>query len=120
MITRKLSGWAAITLFGMFAAAVQAEDPVIVRVTDQPVPAPTAATPAPGGTVGGGTAVGGSVAGGTVDGTCDGGYQMGYDADGHLCCIGSILSYRPSRGFRRIDAAPIYREAPVYYHYWPA
>jgi hypothetical protein len=100
MIKPIKTGWAVITLFGMVAGAANADDAGIYRVSDTPAQSSApAATPAPAGS-------NGVVSDASYDGTCD-------DGGGHRC-------YCPTRGFHPPTIAPVYRDAVVYYHYWPA
>jgi hypothetical protein len=95
--------WASL-IAASFVAVARADDAAIVHITDRPAPVPDPGPGAPG------PAVGGPVAGAPCDGAasgCSGGYA------------GAGGWFNPTRGFQPYASAPVYREAIVYYRYWP-
>jgi hypothetical protein len=104
--------WATL-IAASFVAGAYADDAAIVRITDRPAPVPDpgpgAPAPAPGAAVAGSAA--GPVAGAPCDGAaCNAGACAG---------AGAGCWFNPTRGFQPYAAAPVYREAVVYYRYWP-
>src|SRR5262249_48879179 len=101
----KYACWASLIAASLVAVA-HADDAAIVRITDRPKPVPDpgpgAAAPANGGAVV-------TSAGAPCDGgACDGGAG-----------VGGGCPFDPTRGFRPYASAPVYRDAIVYYRYWP-
>jgi hypothetical protein len=95
--------WASL-IAASFVAVARADDAAIVHITDRPAPVPD---PGPGGPA---PAPGATVAGPNAGAPCDG--SAGGSAGGGCW-------YNPSRGFQPYASAPVYREAVVYYRYWP-
>jgi len=99
--------WASL-IAASFVGFARADDAAIVHITDRPAPVPD---PGPGGPAPApGTTVAGPNAGTVTGASCDGG-AGGYASGG--------CWYNPSRGFQPYASAPVYREAVVYYRYWP-
>jgi hypothetical protein len=99
--------WASL-IAASFVAVVHADDAAIFRITDKPSPVPDAGPGAPAAAPGG--PVAGPVAGPVEGAPCDG-------AGG--ACAGGGCWFNPTRGYQPYAAAPIYRDAIVYYRYWP-
>jgi hypothetical protein len=87
--------WASLIAASLVAVA-HADDAAIVRITDRPAPVPD---PGPGAST-------------TAQGP-------GAACPGAACGAGGGCYFNPTRGFRPYAAAPVYREAVVYYRYWP-
>jgi len=95
--------WAPL-IAASFVAVAHADDMGVVRITDRPAPTPDpgpAATAAPGAV----PAPGASCPGAGCDGAGVG--------------AGGGCYFNPTRGFQPYAAAPVYRDAVVYYRYWP-
>jgi hypothetical protein len=93
-----------------FAAVALADDAAIVHITDRPAPVPDpgpAAAPA---------TPGAPVAGAASGAPCDGAAGCNGAA---ACNGGGGCWFNPTRGFQPYASAPVYREAIVYYRYWP-
>jgi hypothetical protein len=96
--------WATLIAASLVAVA-HADDAAIVRITDRPTPVPDPGPGAPSTTPA--TAANGAPVGAACDGAACSGSGEG----------GCFLN--PTRGFRPYASAPVYREAIVYYRYWP-
>jgi hypothetical protein len=90
--------WASL-IAASFVALVHADDAAIVRITDKPSPTPD---PGPGAPA--------AAQGGTVDGAA---------CDGSGAAYGGGGWFNPTRGYQPYASAPVYRDAIVYYRYWP-
>jgi hypothetical protein len=95
--------WASLIAVSLVAVA-HADDAAIVHITDRPTPVPD---PGPGAPAKGGTVAT------TTAAPCDGGACNGAGVG-----VGCSL-FNPAQGFRPYASAPVYREAVVYYRYWP-
>jgi hypothetical protein len=98
--------WATL-IAASFVAGAHADDAAIVHITDRPAPVPDPGPGAPATPSANGAVVGTTTGAPCDGGACNGGGSMG----------GSCLD--PTRGFRPYASAPVYREAVVYYRYWP-
>ncbi len=94
--------WAPL-IAASFVAAAHADDLAVVRISDRPAP-----TPDPGPAPAGAPVANGAVAGAP----CDGGAACPPGAGGG--CL-----FNPTRGYYPYSRAPVYRDAVVYYRYWP-
>ena len=93
--------WAPL-IAASFVAAAQADDMAVVHISDRPAPVPDpgpAAAPA----------ANGAVAGAPCDGA----------ACGTGAYAGGGCLFNPTRGYQPYAAAPVNRDAIVYYRYWP-
>jgi hypothetical protein len=91
--------WAPL-IAASFVAVAHADDMGVVRITDRPAPTPD---PGPAATAP----------------AAPGAACPGAGCDGAGAAVGGGCYFNPTRGFRPYAAAPVYREAVVYYRYWP-
>jgi hypothetical protein len=95
--------WATLIAASLVAVA-HADDLGAVHITDRPAPVPD---PGPGASAPATSSVA-PVGASSDGGACNGGGDVGG---------GCFLN--PARGFRPYASAPVYRDAVVYYRYWP-
>jgi hypothetical protein len=95
--------WASLIAASLVAFA-HADDLGAVHITDRPAPVPDPGPGAPATATANGAVVGAS---------CDGAASCNGAGVGGGCFL------NPTRGFQPYAAAPVYREAVVYYRYWP-
>jgi hypothetical protein len=93
--------WASLIAASLVAVA-HADDLGAVHITDRPAPVPDPGPGAPATATANGAVVGASCDGAA---SCNG--------------VGGGCFLNPTRGFQPYASAPVYREAVVYYRYWP-